>query len=67
MKRDETPQEQTVEPAVDDAEPRGLTCPRCGCRHLHVLYVRSAILGRKLRRRECRHCGKRFTSTEKIV
>jgi hypothetical protein len=41
---------------------RGLECPRCGCRHFHVLYTRAAIGGRILRRRECRHCGRRQTT-----
>jgi len=44
---------------------RGLECPRWGCRHFHVLYTRAAIGGRILRRRECRHCGRRVTTWEK--
>jgi len=44
---------------------RGLECPRCGCRHFHVLYTRAAMGGRILRRRECRHCGRRLTTYEK--
>jgi len=47
------------------AEKRGLECPRCGCRHFRVLYTRRAIGGRILRRRECRHCGRRMTTHEK--
>jgi len=47
------------------ASRRGLECPRCGCRHFHVLYTRAAIGGRILRRRECRHCGRRLTTYEK--
>jgi len=47
------------------ANRRGLECPRCGCRHFHVLYTRAAIGGRILRRRECRHCGRRLTAYEK--
>jgi len=31
----------------------------------HVLYTRAAIGGRILRRRECRHCGRRLTTYEK--
>ena len=45
---------------------RGLECPRCGCRHFHVLYTRAAIGGRILRRRECRYCGRRMTTYEKV-
>lgn len=46
------------------ANRRGLECPRCGCRHFHVLYTRAAIGGRILRRRECRYCGRRVTTYE---
>ena len=50
---------------TSEAGRRGLECPRCGCRHFHVLYTRAAIGGRILRRRECRHCGRRLTTYEK--
>lgn len=43
---------------------RGLVCRTCGCRHFRVLYTRSAWGGRLLRRRECRHCGRRITTYE---
>ena len=43
---------------------RGLECPRCGCGHFRVLYTRRALGGRMLRRRECRHCGRRMTTYE---
>lgn len=49
----------------DIQEVRGLTCARCGCRHFRVIYTRPAWGGRILRRRECRHCGKRVTTWEK--
>lgn len=45
-------------------EPRGIQCPDCGCRHLPVLYTRPAYGGRVMRRRECRHCGRRMTTYE---
>ena len=43
---------------------RGLECPRCGCAHFRVLYTRRAWGGRLLRRRKCRHCGRRMTTYE---
>ena len=43
---------------------RGLQCRKCGCRHFHVIYTRAAWGGRILRRRECRHCGRRMTTWE---
>ncbi len=45
-------------------EPRGLECPACGCRHFEVLYTRSVLGGKVLRRRACRHCGRRITTSE---
>ena len=48
-------------------EKRGLECPRCGCGHFRVLYTRRTWGGRLLRRRECRHCGQRMTTYEKVA
>ncbi len=45
-------------------EKRGIECPRCGCRHFRVLYTRRAWGSRILRRRECRHFGRRITTYE---
>ena len=41
---------------------RGLKCQACGCRHLYVVYTRPARNHHIMRRRECRHCGKRMTT-----
>ncbi len=56
-------------PLSDPAKPaprdrRGLECPACGCRHFQVIYTRAAWGGRIMRRRECRHCGRRITTYE---
>jgi len=48
-----------------DADQRGLICRRCGCGHFRVIYTRPALGGRIVRRRECRHCGKRLITWEK--
>ena len=48
-------------------EKRGLECRVCGCRHFRVLYTRAAWGKRVLRRRECRHCGRRVTTYEGIA
>ena len=50
-------------PAKKESE-SGLACPKCGCKHVPVVYTRHA-LKRTVRRRECRHCAFRFTTTEK--
>ena len=43
----------------------GIECPRCGCRHLHVVYTRHRNK-RILRVRECRHCGRRIKTYEQV-
>lgn len=45
-------------------EPMGLECRSCGCRHFEVVYTRRAA-GRIIRRRQCRHCGRRISTTER--
>lgn len=47
-------------------DPRGIRCPACGCSHLWVVYTRPALWGRIVRRRECRHCGHRVTTSERV-
>jgi len=44
---------------------RGLECRYCGCKHFRVVYTRPTYGGRIMRRRECRHCGKRMTTWER--
>ena len=43
----------------------GLQCVKCGCRHLPVLYTRPRT-GYIERVRECRHCGTRKRTREKV-
>jgi len=43
---------------------RGLECRSCGCRHSRVIYTRPGWGAKLIRRRECRDCGKRFTTYE---
>lgn len=47
------------------ADAHGIACPRCGCRHFRVIYKRPTLGGER-RRKECRHCGRRVTTTEKL-
>lgn len=47
---------------AEDAE--RLRCPSCECPHVPVCYTRPR--GNRIRRvRECRHCGRRFSTIEK--
>ena len=57
--------DRKVWPAAQDT--RGLVCRQCGCKHFRVIYTRPAWGGRLVRRRECRHCGKRVTTWEKAA
>lgn len=56
---------QAPMPRQDEPE-YGLRCPACGCGHWRVIYTRPRLGGRLVRRRECRHCGKKVTTTEKL-
>jgi DNA-directed RNA polymerase subunit RPC12/RpoP len=49
------------------ADQRGLVCRHCGCKHFYVVYTRPAGGGKLVRRRECRHCGRRVTTWEKMI
>lgn len=54
--------ETNQEPIIE----KGLECPKCGCMHFEVLQtIRQPK--RIVRRRQCRHCGRRVTTNEKIV
>lgn len=53
-------------PPKQNAKPRGLVCSTCGCRHFEVVYTRATPVGTIRRRRQCRHCGRRVTTTEAI-
>ena len=53
--------------ASQSHETTGLVCPRCGCGHFRVIYTRPRRNGTVLRRRECRHCGRRMLTVEAAV
>lgn len=46
---------------------RGLSCTRCGDRRLRVVYTRARRGAKLIRRRECRNCGRRFTTWEQMA
>ena len=54
-----------AKPAPETPQTEGLESPACGCRHLPVLYTRRHPK-RVKRVRECRHCGRRIVSYERI-
>jgi len=54
-----------AKPTAETPTTDGLACPSCGCCHLPVLYTRKTP--RRVKRvRECRNCGRRVTSFERI-
>jgi len=55
-----------TDPIIPGQEPgAGLECPTCGCRHFRVLSTRPGPGGSIRRRRACRYCGYRLTTTER--
>lgn len=42
----------------------GLACRKCGCRHFYVIYTRPKKDG-IMRRKQCRHCGRRTVTWER--
>jgi transcriptional regulator NrdR family protein len=55
------------ETGINPEDNRGLRCRNCGRRHFFVIYTRRAWGERLVRRRECRHCGRRITTSEHII
>jgi hypothetical protein len=56
--------EATVHKTWDPADnTRGVVCRKCGCADLRVLNTRYSM-GRIVRYRQCRNCGKRVTTYE---
>lgn len=64
-KQKRSPKPVTVLPDVTPE--RRIVCPDCGCHHVPVLYTRPGWGDHPMatrRRRECRNCGRQFTTTE---
>jgi len=57
---------ETTKTPQREVEARGIRCPKCGCGHFEVIYTRQIPGGAIRRRRECRHCGRRVTTTERM-
>ena len=47
-------------------EDRGIACKNCGCKHLSVYYTRRHVK-KIIRMRQCRHCGRRVRTVERVV
>jgi hypothetical protein len=44
---------------------KGIRCLSCNCAHHFVLETRQVAGGRIMRRRQCRHCGRKVTTVER--
>ena len=47
-------------------ESKGIVCSRCGGRHFYTVYTR-ARASSILRLKQCRYCGRRVYTKEKIL
>ena len=45
----------------------GCACPSCACPLSDVIATRPTVLGKVWRRRECMHCGARFSTFERVA
>lgn len=45
----------------------GIECPRCGCKDVPVQRTVRQPMGKTLRYRKCRHCGRSFATIERTV
>jgi transcriptional regulator NrdR family protein len=52
---------------TNNCEQIGLICRNCGGKYFKVIYTRKDKGGKIIRRRQCRKCGKRITTGEKII
>jgi len=57
----------TVKEKQPDSELRGLRCRSCGGQRFRVVYTRRAWGRKVVRRRECRQCGERVTTWERVI
>lgn len=46
------------------SDDRGISCPKCGCRHFFTTHTEPLRDGRIRRRKACRHCGRRIVTYE---
>lgn len=54
---------RTPSAPLNGSDAKGLLCPACGCADTGVVDTKPRF-GRVYRRRECRHCGRRWTTCE---
>lgn len=50
----------------DGGDRRGIECPKCGCAHYSVVYIRHRP-GLVMRKKECRHCQNRIVTYERAA
>lgn len=68
--RDHHDDHEAAAPPERGAEPeasQGVRCPTCWSRLVPVIYTRHRIGGKTVRRRKCHHCGREFSTTERVT
>jgi transcriptional regulator NrdR family protein len=50
--------------APGKSDDRGISCPRCGCRHFYTTHTEPLRDGRVRRRKVCRYCGRKLLTFE---
>lgn len=50
--------------ALGQGDDRGISCPKCGCRHFYTTHTEPLRDGRVRRRKVCRYCGRRIVTYE---
>jgi len=45
----------------------GIKCPNCECRHCPVVKTKPWHNKTRMRQRVCRHCGRRFSTRERVM
>ena len=64
-RQQDRPRLQLSSYTATDQQPCGIVCSKCGCQHFFVVYTRP-IPGGIRRSRQCRNCGKRVITTERL-
>jgi transcriptional regulator NrdR family protein len=53
-----------MKPGGGESDDRGISCPKCGCRHFYTTHTEPLRDGRVRRRKVCRYCGRKVLTFE---
>lgn len=66
MSEDRDKKRKTLSELAAEARSGGLVCPKCRCQHFSRVLDTEPVDNGILRYRECRNCGHRFPTKEKV-